>query len=320
MEDLVARLADEKEALETQQDDADIAREAVEVQLQDLTEALEASEVSLQQVEASEVRLRNELEALQDRREAEVKSAANELTKAVAELDSCRRQISVLKDTTAVGTKQAEVDSLLGEKEDLSSALRRARAELESTMLERDTLAERLIEFEQSIAEEVQERVVAERESSLVLDRKLRSVSQRLTEEQERVMNLEVEKKLLSSEVDELGRWKAVYESGHGLQELARSQRKVKEDNRRLGIALEQVTRKLGEAIDSNGVMAQAFERLKRETGKPADFAYPDTELREEMLGDVARLRAQTYELEAQIEALEDEAVRVRRALKNQVS
>jgi hypothetical protein len=85
-----------------------------------------------------------------------------------------------------------------------------------------------------------------------------------------------------------------------------------------VGIALEQMTRKLGEAIDANGLLDHAFNKLRQEAGKSADFKYDTRELREEVLGDNARLRAQVLELEEQVESLEAETIRVRRALKNQ--
>lgn len=317
LEEAMAKLVTEREELDSRREAAEIARENTEVQLQDLAEALETSERNLQLVEAAEVALRGQLEDMTVRSAKVAAAHDEELRRVQSESDELRRQVALLRDTTAVGAKQAEVEELVAEREDIAAAMRDLRAELETAALERDALAERLVELDRGIGAEVEQRVVAERETNLTLERKLRAAEMRLAQEIERAAAQESERRLLTSEVDELSRWKAVYESGHGLQELSRSQRKVKEDNRRLGVALEQVTRRLGEAIDGNALLLQALERLKRETGRH-DFVFDEAELRREMLGENAGLRAQVLELEAQIEALEAEAVRVRRALKNQ--
>jgi chromosome segregation ATPase len=216
-------------------------RENIEDQLRDVQEALEESERNLAEVEASEVRVRLQLEELQIQSRSDREHDAAALKKAVSELSDGRKQIAVLKDTTAMGTKQAEVDTLIAERDELVRELSALQGDAESAALERDQLAERLIEFEHGIGAEVEGRVVAERESGLLLERRLRSAVENLAQANERQRIMESEKQLLAGEVDELNHWRAVYESGHGLQELARSQKKIKEDNRRLGIILNSI-------------------------------------------------------------------------------
>ncbi|CAM9286438.1 unnamed protein product, partial [Ectocarpus fasciculatus] len=146
----------------------------------------------------------------------------------------------------------------------------------------------------------------------------LQSTKNRLDETDSRIAAGDKEKALLQREVDELSNWKSVYESGHGFQELAKHQQRLKEDNRRLVLALEQTTEKVGEIMDSNALLMQAFEKLKADCGVDPDFYYPERELREEMLGENARLKSQVNELEEQIAALESDSIRLRKALKNQ--
>lgn len=78
------------------------------------------------------------------------------------------------------------------------------------------------------------------------------------------------------------------------------------------------MTAKFGSAQDSIGRLKQAFDRLKKETGRPANFMYPEDELEQEMYGENARLQSQLLEAEDQIGALELENTRVRKAMKNQ--
>ena len=78
------------------------------------------------------------------------------------------------------------------------------------------------------------------------------------------------------------------------------------------------MTGKYGAAQDAVGALKHAFDKLKKETGKPADFMYPEIELEQEMYGENARLQSQLIEAESQISALELENTRVRKAMKNQ--
>ena len=78
------------------------------------------------------------------------------------------------------------------------------------------------------------------------------------------------------------------------------------------------MTSKYGAAQDSIGVLKYAFDKLKKEAGKPANFMYPEVELEQEMYGENARLQSQLLEAEDQIGTLELENTRVRKAMKNQ--
>jgi VIT1/CCC1 family predicted Fe2+/Mn2+ transporter len=64
-----------------------------------------------------------------------------------------------------------------------------------------------------------------------------------------------------------------VYENGHGLQELAKHQKKIKEDKRRIELTLETVSTKLSETIEAKALVEQAFLKLKEETGLLSLFA-----------------------------------------------
>lgn len=79
---------------------------------------------------------------------------------------------------------------------------------------------------------------------------------------------------MLTRDFDELANWKTVYEAGHGLQEMARHQRKIKDDNKRLSLALENMTKSYQEAVQHNGLISHAFDKLKLEAGKQPKFAF----------------------------------------------
>ena len=73
---------------------------------------------------------------------------------------------------------------------------------------------------------------------------------------------------------DDLINWRQVYEDGHGLEELARSQRNLKEDKRRLAMALEKISDKLSEAEGTIRLLKEARDRLNKETGNETSTPY----------------------------------------------
>jgi hypothetical protein len=121
-------------------------------------------------------------------------------------------------------------------------------------------------------------------------------------------------------ENEELKNWKLVYEAGHGLQELARNQKALKDENRRRAVEKEQLLTQVGALMDANSVLTHAFEKLKAEAGKEAGFHYPELQLQSEVQSLTVSLKAQIVELEAQVNALENENMRIRKALQHQAA
>ena len=106
---------------------------------------------------------------------------------------------------------------------------------------------------------------------------------------------------------------------GNGMSDLSKSHTKLKEENKRLSVAIDQMTAKLGMSIDMNNILSQSFDRLKQECGKPLSFMYPEYELHQQFTGENSRLRSQILVLEEQISGLEAESSRLRHTLKDQM-
>jgi hypothetical protein len=160
---------------------------------------------------------------------------------------------------------------------------------------------------------QIYERIGEERELARMLQKKNESLTSRLLDCEDEVLKEEQRSAALSREVDELSHWKVVYENGHGLQELARHQKKMKEDQRRLGLTLEQMSAQLSDTIESKNLLETAFYKLKIEAGKDEDFEYSKLALRDEMKGESSKLRLQVSELEEQTRSLEDDSVKLRK-------
>jgi hypothetical protein len=257
--------------------------------------------------------LEQEIKVVREKAAADAKAAQ-------AEQKVLRDQVGVLKDTTKVGEKQRALEALQFETKDNNKLIEDLHNELQTAAEERDQLAEKLLDLEHSIEQKVAERVSAERNKAKEHELTIESLKGHHADNLEHFQQLEDEKAQLTREIDELSNWKAVYEAGHGLQEMSRNQKKLKDDNRRLSVAVEQYNNKLSMVMDANGVLTQAFEKLKKEAGKPADFFYPEYSLQNEVKSTNAALQAQMAELDEQVTALETENTRIRAAMKNQAA
>lgn len=152
----------------------------------------------------------------------------SELSAHKAEVKVLKAENAVLKDSTLVGEKQREIEEMKAEHEETLLLLREMGQKLEGAVSDRDQLAERLADDDKLIEQRTADKVVAEREKLRTVEGKMTSLSARTSEDAAKYRELEVEKNNLSNEVDDLTNWKAVYEAGHGMQELARQQRSLK--------------------------------------------------------------------------------------------
>lgn len=170
----------------------------------------------------------NHVEVLHQDHTQKVDKLSSDLNSIRKEIKALKAENAVLKDSTLIGEKQREIEALHSEHEESLLLLREMGLKLEGAVNDRDQLAERLSDDDAMIEERMADRVIAEREKLRALETKMRSIAARTSEDAAKFKELEVEKNYLSNEVDDLTNWKAVYESGHGLQELARNQRSLK--------------------------------------------------------------------------------------------
>lgn len=274
----------------------------------------------LQEVLQSDGQWSNELDKLQAEFTTEVDRMEEENDVLKQMVGTLRKEVGVLKDSTLVGEKQRQVDVLNKKLASSGKLVDEMRVELETLSADKKQLAERLISYDENMDQQIYERIGEERELARVLQKKNEALVSRLQDCEDEILKEEQRSAALSREVDELSHWKVIYENGHGLQELARHQKKMKEDQRRLGLTLEQMSAQLSDTIESKTLLETAFYKLKIEAGKDENFEYPKLELREEMRGETAKLRLQVQELEEQIHSLEDDTVKLRKALKNQAA
>lgn len=145
-----------------------------------------------------------------------------------ADNKALRSENAVLKDSTLIGEKQREIELLRADHAETLDLLKELGQKLEGALADRDQLAEALAADDKQIDQRTADKVVQEREKLKNLEAKMAALTQRTSEDAAKYKELEVEKNFLSNEVDDLTNWKSIYESEHGLQELARNQRSLK--------------------------------------------------------------------------------------------
>lgn len=234
-------------------------------------------------------------------------------------ISSLEREIFILKDTTQSGQLQREYDELNEKYLETKKILDNLKLALEEAIADRDVLANKVMDYEDNIEQIIEERIHSENIRTKKLETEVKNLKERIIEEGEYYQSLEDQVKSLSNEVDELQNWKSIYEAGHGLQHISRNQKKLIDDNRRLTLALEQRTEQVSVLMDANNILSISFEKLKKECGKSEDFFYPELQLHEEVQSITISLQLQIKEFQLQIDSLENENTRLRKALRDQV-
>ena len=197
---------------------------------------------------------------------------------AVAENDArqSKKKVQELSVTnpTAMGEKVRQVDMLTQDKAALEADIAELKRALVQEEHEKEILAHALDGIQKEINQKVTIEVENERKKLERLKAEVIQLQQELRENSDLTGKALKEIEVLTHEKDDLLNWRQVYEDGHGLQELAKSQRSLKEDKRRLGVALEQMSNKLSEAEGNIGLLKQAWDRLKKETGNEMSTPY----------------------------------------------
>ncbi|CAM9156404.1 unnamed protein product [Ascophyllum nodosum] len=218
----------------------------------------------------------------------------------------------------AGGARDRELDLLRGEVERLGTELLAHTKTAEQASLDLDVLA-RELELERTKNRHLPHEIRStEAHKSEALGRKVKELTTELETERERYKELEEGKARLETDLQESEDWKRRYEEGHGLVDAVRFQKRLKNDNRRLEAELERRSLKIGEVMDANEVLILTCQRLKEEAGKSPDFSYGDLAgFKDMQAGKMARLTAVSEELQAQVDDLNDERVRLLKKLRD---
>lgn len=143
-------------------------------------------------------------------------------------------------------------------------------------------------------------------------------LKKRLKEQQELVQNLELRQGILEKKLLNAEEWNVKYEKKAGLEDVVKFQKKLRlqlEQQQEMNVKLRQ---DLNEQVEAAGKINVAFQRLKAEVGKAADFEYDDLMIADHLKGQLAINVAVTKQLEAQIQDLEAERLRFLQKLRDQ--
>ncbi|RYH30358.1 hypothetical protein EON65_05375 [archaeon] len=318
METALNQFATDKVRVEAHRDNLDVEKDALRAQIDELqNDLIEAAEQVQESLKAENL-WEQKFKALQAEMQKTQSTCASELAKAKADTAKLQQQMASIQDTTQLGKMQKQLSQVQMDAEANNDLIAELQLYLTQAVAERDALAEELKEYETQIDQRVADRIADERNRVKKLDAMIERMKQEKAANEEYYKKMDEEKRALVKQVDDLTHWKSVYEAGHALQQLSRAEKKQADDNKRLSRALEEQGIELGKVMSTNEVLALAFERLKKEAGKTADFSYPDLELHREVETTTSTLRGQVKDLERQVDMVEEENTKLRKALRNQ--
>ena len=271
-EEIIVKYANEKDSLETGQEQWEREREELQNTNISLERQLAEEQRKLEDAVVIETELRLEVEKLQKDARVSRDKHQSGVKDLKAEIKSLQLKIEDLSDNTRIREKQKALDRLQAEHQNSSSAIKELTDELELVERERSELQERLLEIEKDIDQKVLGRVIMEKNKTKTLEMTIERLKQQHEDDISHYRAMEKEKNELVKDFEELKNWKVVCEAGHGLQELARNQKALKDENKRRTVEKEQLLTQNSMLMDSNAIFAHAFEKLKAETGRKPDF------------------------------------------------
>jgi chromosome segregation ATPase len=226
-------------------------------------------------------------------------------------------KVESLKDTTAQGEMQKQIESLRSEVGLYKTELEASLADKDQIEVDLENVYRALEDANDRIEERVMEAIAKERQQLKSLEVQVAESKKNEGEAQSRYKELEAQKEDLEVRLHQAEDWNAVYEEGHGLKDAVRYQKKLKADIKRRDHDLSQLSEQLGEELDKRKALETACQMLKEKAGLPRDFAFDDKEIKDAMVGDGARLEAENKELTRQIDMLEADRLKLMRQLRD---
>lgn len=316
IEAVLVHTADEKDHLEIDLETARRDIEGLKGSIETLQQGTDEVHLNLQKMLEEKRLFDNKVEVMKAEHVKEMTKATQDLKASKDKISTLEKQILELKNSTLVGEKQKQIDALQIRELESNNLIDSLRIELENTLADKQSLIERIMSDDFKIDQRVAEKTLAVKERTKTLEKLLQDMKRSHEEEVERFASLEKERDACVREVDELKKWRDVYERGLGIQVIAKEQRKLLEDKRRLSVVIDQVKVQLDTQRDATNTWYQAFTRLKTETGKDPNFMYSEYDLQEDMYSDNARLVASVSQLEEQVSALEKENSDLRKTMR----
>ncbi|TYZ62339.1 hypothetical protein PybrP1_000207 [[Pythium] brassicae (nom. inval.)] len=303
----------------------------VHAQLEQLEREKRQLEAALLEMDERESGAESLLQDATKKHEAERAALRNELVatqRRVAELEQRRPQQqqpqpqpSQPTPTAAAGDDTEEMERQLALLQELRVRDKATIAELRHRVAQQQSDLESLsehVDADAAVERAVRAAVAQEEAASAGVRREHSSLTRRLREQSALLRDVEARQALLEQELADARAWNAKYERRAGLEDVMACQKQLRKQlaaERQASAALRQ---QLSAQLEATGKCVAAFERLKAESGKPADFQYDDLVLEAARQGELAASRAVLAQLEQQLEELEADRVRLLQRLREQ--
>ncbi|KAL4178122.1 hypothetical protein KRP22_003045 [Phytophthora ramorum] len=336
-------------SMQTMRDQLEAYRDAVDEQTLEITQLHTKAE----QLEQEKLSVEAKLIEM-DERESDVDALMNDakakfaMEKAVlmAELDELKRKLKqqqmlreqqqqqfletkqvvkeVEEEDTARGSTSAAMEDLekqLGMLQELRIRDKSTISELNQRILQQQSDLESLAEHlnVDAVVESAVQTAVQKQKSRLEsLEQENLNLKRRMKEQREVMQDLELRQGIVEKQLVEAEDWNAKYEEQAGLEDVVKYQKKLRAQlgqQQQVNIKLRQ---DLNDQVEAAGKLYVAFERLKTEVGKPADFKYDDFAIADHLKGQLAINEAVMKQMEIQIHELEAERLRFLQKLRDQ--
>ncbi|DBA02039.1 TPA: hypothetical protein N0F65_000286 [Lagenidium giganteum] len=311
--------------LHTKLDQVEQEKHALEAKLIELDEKESDADATIRELmtkhDMEKTVLAVELEELRRRLQEQHRAiSASTGTKKIAEPAAQAAAPAGAQHATAMAEME-QMEQQLEALQELRIEDRALIAELKQKILQQQNDLESLVEHldtDTAIEKAVQAAVEAETRKTATMRQENQAFKRRLTEQSELLRDMEFRQSQLEKELVEAQQWNAKYEQNAGLEDVMKYQKKLRKELEKQQLANQKLRHDLNEQIEATGKLHVAFDRLKTEAGKPADFQYDDVAIEHHLEGELAVNQAVTKQLEHQIQELESERLKLLQKLREQ--
>lgn len=335
-----SKLIEEAERLEKELKETQGQLHEVVMHFEHQSKQLENAQADLTEKETQEQAYKNDIKSLES--ELEEKNRLNE-----EEMEDLNKQLAALRNAVkeneddlrrkerAITKLKADNDALSSDdiiqKKDakfktLSSQHEQLRKDYDGISTAYSKLNEDFKELKEhyksdkaDVELQVEEAMKRERVEMRKVEKLNNNMAEELKNKKKEMMDINEENSRLHREVTQLQAEIVEYQAGKGWEQLGRTNARLRQDLARVTRDRDRLTDDISNIRDDNGKYHTAFERLAREAGKPEGFEYPDYIIKEEQKVGTARLSGIITMLNKQIQQLEENNSKLRRAQTEQI-
>jgi hypothetical protein len=281
-----------------------------------LNEEIRRYKLDLQSADEVEAQMEAMIDKKLSKQMDEMRAKDEQLRIKQNEIDELSRELVNLKDKTAITDMEKKLGRVTDQHRLLATLMDEEKAKCAQAEEDLRTMAEHCKQWEESEGQHITLARADEQAKTRKVEDKLVAAQRQLKEKELLLNEMENEKGELQDELQDAVMENERLAQHHNMEDGVRYIKKLKDELKQASVTIKTSNTELDERIDACNILFQTCQRLKKKCKLPPTFEYEELELRQEMRGESARYQSLCNQLEHEIDTLEQERLRLLKALR----